>query len=264
MKTNTTTNTKTNQPIAIEAQPAETTVVNPFENLTAVTTTQSGTRKLAYTAVLQDKARAMTTDLIRRAGGDATLAPLANAMLADKTPESLLAFINAGIDAESMSAAALVLDGCPADDLPKMLESQRSNRSKAKRTGLTAMPKVIDYVASMVGELLIRERTGKAYSTTGKLPTDHDTLAADQDALVKRINSLASKKSRLVKLAAYDTAAKAELDAVEAELQDLRALRPNKSKTVVKSIKLDDVKAALAAMSEEEKASLLALMQQAK
>lgn len=251
----TTKNTKNNQPTEIA-------VVNPFESLTAVSTTSAGTRKLAYTGVLQDKARAMTTDLIRRAGGDAQLAPMANAMLEDKTPESLLAFINAGIDAGTMTQASLVLDGCPEDDLPKMLESQRSNRSKAKRTGLTAMPKVIDYVASMVGELLIRERTGKAYATTGKLPTDHDELAADQETLVKRINSLASKKSRLTKLAAYDAKAKAELDEVEAELQELRALRPNKTKMTVKSIKLDDVKAALAAMSDEEKASLLALMQQ--
>lgn len=240
----------------------EATVINPFESLSAVSAGQAGTRKLAYTGVLQDKARSLTTELIRKAGGDAKLAPLANAMLADKTPESLLAFITEGIPSEQMTEASKVLDGCPDDDLPKMLESQRSNRSKAKRTGLVAMPKVIDYVASMVGELLIRERTGKAYASTGKLPTDHDELAADQETLVKRINSLASKKSRLTKLAAYDAKAKAELDAVEAELQELRALRPNKTKTTVKSIKLDDVKAALAAMSDEEKASLIALMQQ--
>ena len=239
----------------------ETPVVNPFESLAAVTTTQSGTRKLAFTGVLQDKARAMTTDLIRRAGGDAELAPLANQMLKDKTPESLLAFITKGIGAADLTEAAKVLDGCPEDDLPKMLESQRSNRSKAKRTGLAAMPKVIDYVASMVGELLIREKTGKAYAATGKLETDHEALAADQDQLVKRINSLASKKSRLTKLAAYDATAKSELEAVEAELQELRALRPNKTKTTVKSVSITDVKAALAAMSDEEKASLLALMQ---
>jgi len=240
----------------------EATVINPFESLNAVSVVQAGTRKLAYTGVLQEKARSMTTELIRKAGGDAKLAPLANTMLADKTPESLLAFITEGIPSEQMTEASKVLDGCPDDDLPKMLESQRSNRSKAKRTGLVAMPKVIDYVASMVGELLIRERTGKAYASTGKLATDHEVLAADQDQLVKRINSLASKKSRLSKLATYDANAKSELDAVEAELQELRALRPNKTKTTVKSVKLEDIKSALAAMSDEERESLIALMQQ--
>lgn len=237
------------------------TITNPFDGLTATTTTTS-TRKLAFTSVLQDKARSLSTELIRKAGGNPELAPLASTMLEAKTPESLLAFINAGIDAQTMAEASRVLDGCPEDDLPKMLESQRSNRSKAKRTGLVSMPKLIDYVASMVGELLIREKTGKAYNANaGKLETDHLVLAQDSELLTKRINSLASKKSRLTKLATYDEDAKKELDAVERELHELRALRPNKTHTTVKSVSLTDLKQALANMSEAERASLLEAMQ---
>ena len=187
-------------------------------------------------------------------------------MLQDRTPESLLAFITTGLTSEDLTQAATVLDGCPEDDLPKMLESQRSNRSKAKRTGLTAMPKVIDYVSSMVAELLIREKTGKAYNAAGtKLATDHEALAADQDLLTRKINSLASKKSRLNKLAAYDDKAKAELAEVEAELQELRALRPTKTKKTVKSVKLDDLKAGLAAgsISTEDLQALLEMVKAA-
>jgi len=240
----------------------QTVVANPFTELMA-SATSTGTRKLAYTTALQDKARELAVGLIRATENNPTLAGLATAMLQDKTPDSLLAFITTGLTSEDIKQASTVLDGCPDDDLPKMLESQRSNRSKAKRTGLTAMPKVIDYVTSMIAELLIRERTGKAYNATGtKLPTDHDALAADQETLVKRINSLASKKSRLTKLATYDAKAKAELDEVEAELQELRALRPTKTRKTVKSVKLDDLKAGLAAgsISAEDLQALLTAM----
>jgi len=262
-KTNSTSKTANDSTAKVQAVQPEVNGFNPFEAFEAAQTGEK-TRRLPYTDKLQTKAMELTTDLMRRSvqqpGTEVNpLAGLANAALKDWQPESLLAYLNAGLTADTLKQAADVLEGCPEDDLPKMLESQRSNRSKAKRGR-----KVTAYIASMVGELLIRERTGKAYNASGtKLATDHDMLAADQDLLVRRINSLASKKSRLNKLAQYDDNAKAELAAVEQELEELRALRPTKTKKAVKSVKIDDLKAGLAtgSISAADLQALLDAMQ---
>lgn len=238
-----------------------TTNTNLLASLTAGTTTN--TRKLQFTEVLQGRARELTTDLLKRATSDEQLGLLGNQMLRSGTPESLLEFITAGMSADTIKSASELLTACPADELGKMLESQRSNRSKAKKSGLDKMPAVVQYVSSMLAELIIRERSGKAYRAGGTLPTDHAALRSDPDALVKRINSLASKKSRLSKLAVYDATAAAELANVEAELAELRSYKPSKRTTTVKAPKLDDLKSAIAAMSAEERAQLLAAMSEA-
>lgn len=235
--------------------------VNLLANLTAGNT--GSTRKLQFTECLQSRARELTTDLLKRATTDEQLALRGNQMLRSGTPETLLEFITAGVSADTIKSAAELLAECPADELGKMLESQRSNRSKAKKSGLDKMPVVIQYVSSMLAELIIRERSGKAYRAGGTLPTDHDQLKADPDALVKRINSLASKKSRLSKLAMYDASAAAELANVEAELAELRSYKPSKRSVTVKAPKLDDLKSAIAAMSAEERAQLIAAMTEA-
>lgn len=247
------------QPNAEQTTPTE--VVDPFAGLTATASTNRNSKKLPFTQALQDKARGLAIELIDTAKGHPTLAPLANSMLRDKTPEALHAFIKAGIDQDDLyNAAFIVLADCPTDDLPKMLESQRSNRSKAKKTGLTAMTQVVTYVSSMVAELMIRFMTGKAYAVGGgKLETDHAKLAADKEMLTKRINSLASKQSRLRPLAQYDAAAATKLAEVEAELAELRAMRPGKSKTTVKSVSVDQVKAAISSGAIDQ-ATLQALL----
>ena len=82
---------------------------------------------------------------------------------------------------------------------------------------------------------------------------DTDALSGDPEALRRRINSLASKKSRLTKLADYDEKARAELDEVETQLAELRGMRPEKTKTAVtKSVQLKAVREALQSLSAEE------------
>lgn len=238
-----------------------TTTINPFE---FAETAENKTRRLDYTPALQEKARARAVELIKTVGAERQdLADQANAMMDSGNPADLIALIEAVYDHDTIVADAAVLDGCPDDDLPKMLESQRSNRSKAKRAGLRAkLHNTVAYISAMYAELLIREKTGKVYNGTTTIELDMDALANDQEALKRKINSLASKKSRLSKVAQYDAAAKAELDQVEADLASLRALRPNPVKTAVKSITADELRKALSLLNPDEvPAEVLELMQ---
>lgn len=231
-----------------------TTSINPFANLEAVTSANT-TRKLAFTDILQTTAKSRATELVKSCTTP-ELAEQANRMLDSGDPADLLSLIHAVISDETIKQDATVLADCPTDDLPKMLESQRSNRSKAKRKGLrtSGITNVVDYVSAMYAELLIRETTGKSYNGGGnKLSDNHEELAANADLLDRKIASLASKKSRLSKLAALgDAAATTQLNEIEQELSELRALRPSKAKVSIKSVKLDDVRAALASLDESD------------
>ena len=249
MKTNTTTKTETSN------------IFTFAEDTSPVAST--GTRRLDYTPVLQEKARGMALDYIKtvstKAGVDAELATRTNAMLDSGDAGLLFAELTTCFSQDTLHEAAQVLLGCSEDDLPKMLESQRSNRSKAKKAGVrTKMTTCVAYVTAGLAEMLIRDAMGKPYQGTGRPESlDAAALAGDPEALRRRINSLASKKSRLTKLADYDTKAATELAETENELAELRALRPEKTKTVVsKSAQLATVREALRSLTEEELAAL--------
>lgn len=146
-----------------------TTTINPFE---FVETAESKTRRLDFTPALQEKARARAVELIKTVGSERQdLADLANAMMDSGNPADLLTLINSIYDHETIVADSAVLDGCSEEDLAKMLESQRSNRSKAKRAGLRAkLANTVAYISAMYAEMLIREKTGKVYN--GSTPSN--------------------------------------------------------------------------------------------
>ncbi len=249
MKTNTTTKTE------------NTNIFTFAEDVSTVSS--ASTRRLDYTPALQEKARGMALDYIKtvseKAGEDADLATRTNTMLDSGDAGLLFAELVNFFGQDAIHEAAQVLLGCPEDDLPKMLESQRSNRSKAKKAGVrTKMTTCVAYVTAGLAEMLIRYAMGKPYQGAGRPETlDHEALAGDPEALRRRINSLASKKSRLTKLADYDEKARGELAETEKELEELRALRPEKTKTVVsKSAQLATVREALRSLTEEELAAL--------
>lgn len=238
-------------------------VANPFESLDATSSSAGMIRRLDYTPALQTRARERATQLCKSCVTE-ELQLLANQMMNSGNPADLLNLIHAVYDESTITADSEVLEGCPDSDLAKMLESQRSNRSKAKRAGLRVkLANTVSYISAMYAELMIRERTGKAYSASGnKIELNVDELAKDQDALKRKINSLASKKSRLSKLAEYDEQAKSELLEVESQLAELRALRPTKTKTAVKSVPVDELKKALASLDASEIPSdILALIE---
>lgn len=245
MKTNTTTKATT-----IEAN-----TVNPFEELSAtnVAAAQQG-RKLAFTDVLNHAAMERSAEAIMSASKNPELFPLANAMMDSGDPADLLKLFEATGVLEKVSGDAAALDGCDEETLKRMLESRRSDRSKNKKKGVRSSIAVCRaYVASFYAELVVREAMGKPYTgATGKSAIVVDT--ADVDAVNRKIKSLQSKKCRVSKLAqAGDAAAQKELDEVVAEIERLQAFRPTvATKTVVKSIKVDELRAALAKLDPND------------
>lgn len=215
---------------------------------------ESKTRKLDFTPALQNMARTRVTDLIKLVSTERNdLADLANSMMDSGNPTLAIELISAIYDNDQIAADAAVLDGCPDDELGKMLESQRSNRSKSKKSGLRVkLANTVTYLSAMYAELMIRSKTGKPYSGSQSVALDYDALQADPEMLGKKINSLASKRSRLTKLAAYDESAKAELTETEEELAKLRAMRPTTSRTVVKSLNIDQLREALSKLDKSE------------
>lgn len=234
-----------------------TTINNPFAFATEELSASSAVRRLDYTPALQEKARAMATELIKTVADrqDAELIEKANQMMDSGDAATLFDLVQDVFGDDRLVEASQVLLGCPEDDMPKMLESQRSNRSKAKKAGIRAkMATCVAYVSAGIAEMLLRQAMGKPYHGTGRTTElDTDALSGDPEALRRRINSLASKKSRLTKLADYDEKARAELDEVEAQLAELRGMRPEKTKTAVtKSVQLKAVREALQSLSAEE------------
>lgn len=217
---------------------------NPFAML-ASAPSEKAVHHLDYTPALQNKAHERAIELCKSCTTP-ELQEKANRMMDTGDAADLIDLIHSVFDDETIKSDATVLDGCPDGDLAKMLESQRSNRSKSKKAGLKSkLQNTVAYISAMYAELLIRQKTGKAYAGTTAITLDIDKLKSDDDLLKRKINSLASKKSRLHKLAEYDEAAKAELNEVESQLAELRALRPNASRTAVKSVSVTELKKAL-------------------
>lgn len=226
--------------------------VNPFETLsTEVGTTSS--RKLAYTDIVNHTASERASEAIMAASKDATLFPVANQMMDSGDPADLLRLFEATSMLDHVAGDAAALQGADEDDLKRMLESRRSDRSKCKKRGVRSSIAVCKaYVAAFYAELVIRQAMGKPY--TGRTGiTASDINIEDLDAVNRRIKSLQSKKCRLGKLAkAGDAAAQNELDQTIAEIERLQAFRPATSTTVVKSIKVDELREALGKLQAED------------
>ena len=251
------TNNKTNQ----------NSTVNPFESLTATESKGLESRRLDYTPALIDRANTRASEIMLKGSEHAELA---NKVIGEGNTNDLLDLIKATVPEGQIESDAALLEGCDDDQLGRLLESRRSDRSKAKKKGLSSSVVTCKtYISAMYAELMIRAKTGKPY--TGAAATqdyDVEQLAADQDALTRKIKSLQSKQCRLGKLADYDAAAKAELDEVKAEIARLNELRVGtrrSSKTVLKDASIDAIRETLksidpATLPEAEQAKFLELM----
>lgn len=228
------------------------TIDNPFENLSAVESAAIG-RKLAYTDVLNTTANERASDAIMQASKDPELYPVANAMMDSGDPTDLMTLFDKTGVLDHVAEDAAALQGCDEETLKRMLESRRSDRSKNKKKGVRSSIVVCRaYVAAFYAELVVREAMGRPY--TGRVGITASALDTDDlDAVNRRIKSLQSKKCRLNKLAAAgDDEAKNELDETIAEIERLQAFRPATSTTVVKSIKVDELRAALSQLNQDE------------
>lgn len=246
------------------------TVPNPFDfgNVTVTNGTES--RKLDFTPILIGTANTMATELMQVVAKKPELHVLANKAIDSGEPQDLINLIKEVYPDTAIHSKATILEGCDEGQLSRLLESRRSDRSKAKTKGPRSNVQVCrTYISAMIAELLIRDYWKKPYTgQTGSAEIDIDSMANDQDALSRKVKSLQSKKSRLTKLAVYDKSAKAELQEVVAEIARLNELRPSvraQAKVVVKDLDIDKLREVLGSiepdlLSPEEQVKLAELM----
>ena len=233
-------------------------------------TTSTASRRLDYTPALISLSNQRATELMTTVGKNPELHPLANKALDDGQPQDLIDLIKAVYNDEQLKTDAALLDGCDENQLGRLLESRRSDRSKSKKKGPRSSAVVCrTYISSMYAEMLIREYWNKPYTGQSNIASyDIDALKDDPDALSRKIKSLQSSKSRISKLAEYDDDAKAKLAEIEAKIARLNSLRPTtrvRNRTIVKDIGIDKIRDMLstidpATLPEGEQAKLLELM----
>lgn len=237
---------------------------NPFQFATEANDSKS--RKLAYTSILMDTANRRAHEVMTEKCNTPELKELANTMM-DGDPNILVQLLTE-IYGETIKTDADILDGCDEDQLKKMMESRRSDRSTSKRKGIrTSAVNCRSYISAMYAELMIREQLHTPY--TGSFAGSSELDETDLEAVGRRIKSLQSKKCRLKKLADYDEDAATELSETEAEIERLSALRPTTrvaGKTVIKDLKLDELRDMLKTIDpetlpESERDKLVDLMQ---
>lgn len=233
---------------------------NPFDNLGTTHEEGNKTRKLDLTPALLSTSNARAVELRRTVSEKPELYAQANKMM-DGQVQDLIDLIETVFGSDKIQADAQVLAGAAEDQLSRLLESRRSDRSKAKSKGIsTNNAACMTYISAMYAELMVRSAWNKPYQgSTGSSQTDLEALKDDREAITRKIKSLQSKKSRLSKVAKFDAEAQAELDAVEADILKLNQFRGTTvtAKTVVKSTDVDAMREALelvrAETSDEEK-----------
>lgn len=242
------TETTTTNPIAI-------TEANPFEALTAGKMTDAGTRKLDFTPVLIATANQRAIETIKAASDNAELHELANKMMEGDIADLIKLFDATGMS-DLVPGDAAALQDCDLDQLKRMLESRRSDRSKAKKKGIRSNISVCrNYIATMYAELMVRQVMGKPFTgLVGAAARDFniDDIRDDIEAVNRKIKSLQSKKCRLNKTAEFVPSDAAELEQVTDEIKRLSELRPTSAvstKHVVKSMDIDVLRTALASMN---------------
>lgn len=161
-----------------------------------------------------------------------------------------------------------ILEECTEDELSRLLESRRSDRSKTKKKGLrTDISVVLSYFAAVIAEMAIRAASGKEYVAQSTNAIDVEALALDQEALNKKIRSLQSKQSNLRRALKYipddmDAPERDELVKVQKQIEELQSRRTSTVKTVTTKVpSAETLKQAIASMSEEERQALIAQLQ---
>lgn len=211
------------------------------------------TRKMAWTDTLISLSTTRAIDLIKnQAKQHPELTDSVKKVLTNGEATDLFDLLNKYY-AEQITTDSECLVGANADELSRLLESRRSERSVAKRAGIQkTVINCSKFFAAGYAELMIRNKMNKPYSSTSSVDVDE----SDLDAVGRKIKSLQSKKSRLSKLAAYDPAAKAELSEVIKEIDRLNSFRPTSSgvssSSVLKNINVDELRAVLAGINLDD------------
>lgn len=205
----------------------------------------------------------LALDAIKLASTDPEIGKLAAAVQSGDH-EALVAFVDKAVNVPDKS----MLDGATEDELSRLLESRRSDRSKAKKAGLTTLDTIRRYISAWIAELVIRAASGKAYKAPSTGFSVEDMDGADRDTITKKIKSLQSKRCRLnqayraiVAAGAQNTELKNQIDQLDAEikrLNDLRGVQPKAVKTSNTVPTNDQLTAYLKSLSPEELQDMLA------
>ena len=251
------------------------TTTNPFEFINEGNENDTNSRKLELTPVLINTSNARAVELMRTVGQEAKFHDLANKMLDELEPTDLIELIEQVFGQEVIKADSKILEGADDEQLSRLLESRRSDRSKSKSKGPRLNVAVCQsYISAMYAELLVREYWNKPYvSTSANIELDYDELAKDQDALNKKIRSLQSKKCRLNKTAPFVESDANQLEEVLSEIDRLKSLRVGtervSTKTIIKNASVDELRKALnlidtETLDEDQQQKLENLMEQLK
>lgn len=205
----------------------------------------------------------LALDAIKLASTDPEIGKLAAAVQSGDH-EALVAFVDKAVEVPDKS----MLDGATEDELSRLLESRRSDRSKAKKAGLTTLDTIRRYISAWIAELVIRAATGKAYKAPSTGFSVEDMDGADRDTITRKIKSLQSKKCRLsqayraiVAAGAQNAELKDQIDQLDAEikkLNDLRGVQPKAVKAANTVPTNDQLTAYLKSLSPEELQDMLA------
>jgi len=205
----------------------------------------------------------LALDAIKLASTDPEIGALAAAVQSGDH-EALVAFVDKAVEVPDKS----MLDGATEDELSRLLESRRSDRSKAKKAGLTTLDTIRRYISAWIAELVIRAASGKAYKAPSTGFSVEDMDGADRDAITKKIKSLQSKRCRLsqayraiVAAGVTDTVLKDQLDQIDADikkLNDMRGVQPKAVKTSNTVPTNDQLAEYLKSLSPEELQDMLA------
>lgn len=216
-------------------------VNNPFEQL-ETTTTSPKARTIAVTPQLNGIAQTRAVEFIKLGS---TFPERANKVVAGDTAELhalLVENFESQIDADSQ-----ILKGLDDDVLDRLLESRRSDRSKA-RSKTNQMDGLLKFVSAMYAELMIRNITGKPFSGSSSDVLDE----ADNDAVSRKIKSLQSKACRLRKTAPFVPDDQVELDLVQNEIDRLNSIRGVTTTKLKEKIDIGAIKQALESLPDDQ------------
>jgi hypothetical protein len=221
-------------------------VTNPFalENVQ-----KEGQSKIEFTSQLIGLSNTRASELMMTVSKKPELHALANQVLDEGDTLKAIELIKSVYDEENILEASKMLSGATEDQLSRLLESRRSDRSKTKSKGLRkSVQNAQTFLSAMYAELVVRQAWNKPYNPVSA-EVDFEGLEADQDALNKKIKSLQSKKSRLSKTAEFVPEDAEMLEEVLEEIDRLVSLRvgtPKVSgKTIIKSTDVDTIREAL-------------------
>lgn len=237
-----------------------TTKLNNLESILGVTETahaSTGNRSIPLAAELNADALARTDAFLKKLPQNKDVAAEIRTALDSGDYQQMVDCINK-IDADITCDK---IKDASENELKRMLESRRSDRCKAKATGLKDMTQIRRYIAATIAEMMLRKQMNFEYKANTGTTLDADELAKDQDALNRKIRSLQSKQSILKNKSTFapaDWDGWKQLDEVKQQIAELQARRISTHTTGTKTVSMTAVKTALASMSEEQIQELLA------